>query len=164
MFSLGSLGSIQKARVLRDVYPGCAESRARPRPGLVTVLSLFPLRGCLQCEKDLLGCPHLTEAGSDGSSDLDASSSPPAGSAPLGPRFSPLVLTWCSFPRVLPAQEELVTSWWSPWTWSVPPLNSLARFSCRKLVSIRFSTLPQATQPLSFKGSLYVTLGCGRWF
>lgn len=36
----------------------------------------------------------------------------------------------------------------------MPPLNSLAWFSCRKLVSIRFYTLPQAAQPLSFKGSM----------
>lgn len=126
------------------------------------VLSLFPQKCCPQCEKDLLGCPHLTEADSDGSSDLNVprfwaaptSSSPPTGSAPLGPRFSPLELTWCSFPQVPPAQEELFTSWWSSWTWPVPPLNSLAWFSCRKLVSIRFYTLPQAAQPLSFKGSM----------
>ena len=89
------------------------------------------------------------------------SSSPPTGSAPLVPRFSPLVLTWCSFPHVPPAQEELLTSWWSPWTWPVPPLNPLARFSCRKLVSIRFYMLLQAAQLLSFKGSLYATLGVG---
>lgn len=91
--------------MFRDVYPGGTESRARPPgPGLVMVLSLFPLSGCPQCEKDLLGCLHLTEADSDGSSDLNVpgfwaapTSSSPPGSAPLGPRFSPLELT-CGAP------------------------------------------------------------------